>query len=679
MKKSFIYLTGIVAAAITTACSNNPILDINKELSTIDTSYMDRSVAPSENFFEFANGNWIKNNEIPASESRWGSFNELEERNYEKLTEILNGFTDGKSKNNRDKQLGDFYTSTMDQKTRNSLGRKPIQQELDNINAIKSKDELAKYIAHLHNDGVTSLFDLAVGQDMMNVDDHITYAGESGIGLPNRDYYFDATKEEIRKEYLVFIKDLFVLSGSEESIAKANAQKVFNFEKKLAQASLTPAQSRIPELTYNKVSKKEFKTLLSKFDVDTYLKTIGSESFDTLVLSHKPFFKQVNSLLVGESIDIWKAYLTWNVVNNAAESLSDDFVKRSFAFYGTTLSGKKEMKSQNKRAIDEITNLSIGEMLGHAFVEKYFSEDAKKRVNDMVDNLMTVYGERINKLTWMSDVTKKEALNKLNSIGRKLGFPNQWEDFSSIKIDSKKYFENLLAITHYDRKKNLAELNTKVDKSKWEMPAHMVNAYYHPLLNEIAFPAGIMQPPFFDNDAEDAVNYGRIGMVIGHEFTHGFDDMGAKFAADGSFKNWWTESDLVKFDERTKILGKTFSSFCPMKGHCVNPELTMGENIADFGGLTMAYYAYARTDEFKRNEVRAGFTPAQRFFISYAQLWKIKYTDAELQKRIATDPHSPGMYRVNGPLMNSPEFFEAFNIPVGAKMRNNEKELSIIW
>lgn len=677
MNKSIVYLASV--AALTVACSGNPIADLNKELSTIDTTYLDKSVAPSEDFFQFANGTWLKNNEIPSSESRWGSFNELEDKNYDKLTKILEDFSKGEAKSVRDNQLGAYYTAFMDMDNRNKLGYNPIKGELDKIKALKSKEELSAFFAHLHKEGITSVFGIGVDQDMMNVDENITYFGYDGIGLPNRDYYFLSANESIRKEYLIFIKDMFQLIGVDEKQAEANAKTVFEFEKKLAGAMLTPADERLPELTYNLVALKDFKAMIPKMDFDKYLKNVGSKTFDTLVVAHKPYVKQLNSMLEKESLDNWKVYFTWNVVNGSAGQLSQAFVDRNFAFYGTTMSGKKEMKEMRKQAIDELTGLSIGEMLGQAFVERHFSEEAKKRVNEMVDNLLIVYGERIQKLTWMSETTKKEALNKLHSIGRKLGFPDKWEDFSSIKLDPKNYFANLQAIHAYDVKKNFAKLGTKVDKDEWGMPAHMVNAYYHPLLNEIAFPAGIMQAPFFDNDAEDAVNYGRIGMVIGHEFTHGFDDMGSKFAADGSFKNWWTDADRKQFEERTKILGKTFSSFCPMDGHCVQPELTMGENIADLGGLTMAYYAYTRTDEFKRNEVRAGFTPAQRFFIAYAQLWKIKYTDAELKKRIATDEHSPGMYRVNGPLRNCPEFFEAFNIPANAKMRNSDKNVALIW
>jgi putative endopeptidase len=366
-------------------------------------------------------------------------------------------------------------------------------------------------------------------------------------------------------------------------------------------------------------------------------------------------------------------------MNKYAKHLGESFVQKRFDFYGGVLSGKKEMKSLKESVIDEITDMEFGELLGKAFVEKHYSANASKRVNEMVDNLLIVFRERIENLDWMSKETKAEALNKLNSIGRKLGFPEKWEDYSSLNFTRENYLQNVIEMNRFSHYKNLEELSKPVDKYKWGMPAHMVNAYYHPLLNEIAFPAGIMQPPFFDENAEDAVNYGRIGMVIGHEFTHGFDDMGSKFAADGSFKNWWTENDRKLFEEKTTVLGETFSGFCPIEGHCVNPQLTMGENIADLGGLTMAYYAYTRTAEFKSGQKKEGFTPAQRFFIAYAQLWKINYTAEEMKNRIANDSHSPGMYRVNGPLMNCPEFFEAFNVKEGDKMRNSEKKIAKIW
>jgi putative endopeptidase len=378
-------------------------------------------------------------------------------------------------------------------------------------------------------------------------------------------------------------------------------------------------------------------------------------------------------------MEAWKNYLLWKTARHYSGNLDSAFVAESFDFYGKVLSGKSEMKPMDDRAIDEITRKDFGELLGKAFVDKYYSQNAHRRINEMVDNLLIVFKERINSLDWMSAETKAEALNKLSSIGRKLGFPSKWEDYSGLKFDPAAYIQNIKTENEFSHKKNLSELLKPVDKEKWGMPAHMVNAYYHPLLNEIAFPAGIMQPPFFDENAEDAVNYGRIGMVIGHEFTHGFDDMGSKFAADGSFKNWWTEADRLAFEQKTGILGETFSAFCPLEGHCVNPDLTMGENIADLGGLTMAYYAYARTEEFKSGKNREGFTPAQRFFIAYAQLWKINYTDEEMKNRIANDSHSPGMYRVNGPLKNCPEFFEAFNVKEGEPMRNKTGKVAKIW
>jgi len=406
---------------------------------------------------------------------------------------------------------------------------------------------------------------------------------------------------------------------------------------------------------------------------------LGARIPDTLIVGNPSYFENINSLIQNSSLAQIIAYFTWSLINHYASHLNEELDVLNFSFYGGVLSGKQAQSSIEKRCIDELTDLPIGELLGKTFVDAHFSKAAQNRVNEMVDNLLFVYRERLQQLDWMSDATKKEAIGKLDAIGRKLGFPYKWEDFSSLRMRADRYFWNYREIMRYSVVKNLAEYGQPVDKAKWSMPAHMVNAYYHPLLNEIAFPAGIMQAPFFDENYEDAVNYGRIGMVIGHEFTHGFDDMGSKFAADGSFTNWWTEEDRMLFEEKTKLLGTTFSGFCPMENHCVNPELTMGENIADLGGLTMAYHAYASTAEFKSGEIVNGYTPAQRFFIAYAQLWKIKYTDAEMKKRLATDPHSPGMYRVNGPLKNCPEFFEAFEIPEGREMRNDVKKVARIW
>ena len=647
---------------------------------TITTSYMDKSVRPQDDFFLFCDGDWVKNNPVPSTESRWGSFNELDKANQIKLTEILDKAVSANDKKGTQNQiLGDYYSSFMNMAIRNQKGISPIQADLDKIKNIKSKQEIISFISESHKYGVGMLFGFGVDQDLKNVNKNSAYIGQAGIGLPNCEYYIKKDKAEILKKYEEHIVKMFQALKYDENSAKEMAKSVIAFETSLAQSMMTPAENRIPENTYNPQSKKEIDKNFGKFDFESYLVGIGSQSFDTIIVGQPKFILKVADLMANEKMENWKNYLLWSMLNHYSGLLNDEFVKLNFDFYSGVIQGKSEMSPMNEQAIDEITGLPIGELLGKAFVDIYFSESAKNRVDKMVDNLLLVFKQRIENLDWMSKETKVQATLKLNAIGRKLGFPNKWEDYSMLNLSKEDYIANVKEVALYAHKKNLADLTKPVDKAKWGMPAHMVNAYYHPLLNEIAFPAGIMQPPFFDVNAEDAVNYGTIGMVIGHEFTHGFDDMGSKFAADGSFRNWWTEEDLKLFEAKTSLLGATFSTFCTPDGQCVNPELTMGENIADLGGLTLAFNAYKLTNEFKANEIREGFTPAQRFFIAYAQLWKINYTEAELKNRLANDPHSPGMYRVNGPLKNCPEFFEAFGVKEGDKMRNSADKVSKIW
>jgi putative endopeptidase len=654
--------------------------DVRKVNKSIDLSYMDKSIKPANDFFLFSNGEWVKNNPVPPSESRWGSFNELDKNNKEKLTKILKNCLNTSERTGQDELLlGHYYHSFIDIETRNRLGITPIEGELERVRNIQSKSQVITVISDHHQLGINSLFSFGIGQDLKNINRNIAYIGQGGIGLPNKEYYFSENKKEILVKYEDHISNLFKLLNYSEKEAKLMANNVVSFETQLSSAMMAPAELRIPEKTYHKMSRRECVDLMGELNGAFYFGTIGVPTFDSLIVSQPAFISKINELLANQSIDTWKNYLLWNVINHYADKLDEVFDQKNFDFYGKVLSGKTEMKPINDQAIDEITNKEFGEVLGKLFVKKYFSENAQKKVNTMVDNLLFVFKERIKQLEWMTEETKKEALNKLNSIGRKLGFPSKWEDFSALKFNLTTYVDNVNLENLFSHNKNMQELNKPVDKAKWGMPAHMVNAYYHPLLNEIAFPAGIMQAPFFDENSEDAVNYGRIGMVIGHEFTHGFDDMGSKFAADGSFKNWWSEVDRVAFEKKTQQLGATFADFCPIEGHCVNPDLTMGENIADLGGLTMAYYAYTKTTEFKSGKEINGFSPAQRFFIAYAQLWKINYTPEEMKNRIANDPHSPGMYRVNGPLKNCPEFFEAFSIPEGSKMRNPLQKVARIW
>ncbi|MFT6244308.1 MAG: putative endopeptidase [Salibacteraceae bacterium] len=670
-------LSVLIGCKVVDEKMDEPIIESSSS-TTIDLDYMNTEVRPQDDFFEFANGAWVKNNPVPESESRWGSFNELSQANMIKLTAILEVSADPASLEvNKTRILGDYFASFNNMDIRNGLGIRPIQDQLDAIEKINSKSQIIRIVVEQHKNGIGSLFHFGVEQDLKNVDNNIASLGQGGLGLPNREYYLNDDKEEIRNTYRGHISSVMNMLGKNDP--DKIAMNVIEFETSLAMTMLSPSEMRIPENRYHLSKRREAITWFGKFDFESYLSSIGIASFQKMNVANIGHVKTIGKMIEYVSLDEWKNYLLWKTINHYAGHLDDKFVALNFNFYGTSLRGKKQMKPSNERAIDEITGMEFGEMLGRAFVEKYYSEKAQTTVNELVDNLLIVFRERIENLEWMSTETKEQALNKLNSIGRKLGFPDKWTNFDALKINSAAYCVNYTNAERLSVERNMAKLGKPVDKEEWGMPAHMVNAYYHPLLNEIAFPAGIMQPPFFDANYEDAVNYGRIGMVIGHEFTHGFDDMGSKFAADGSFTNWWTENDRSLFEERTAKLGNTFANFCPIEGHCVNPQLTMGENIADLGGLTLAYYAYARTAEFKAGIKRKGYSPAQRFFIAYAQLWKINFTDAEMKRRIATDSHSPGMYRVNGPLMNCPEFFEAFGVQESDAMRNSEEEISKIW
>ncbi len=687
MKKTFIPLLAVLtflscdsAKKITEELVVEETATSQRRSETIDIAYLNNSVRPQDDFFEFSNGTWIKNNPVPASESRWGSFNELDQANKKKLTSLLeeaSKLETGKGSTNQ--ILGDYYQSFINMNKRNELGFTPIKMQLLQIDEMISKRELPAIIAKHHMLGVGSLFNFGVGQNLKDVENHIAYFGQGGIGLPNKNYYSAKDKSEIKAKYEVHIQEMFQMTGVSNDEAKKMAHSVIDFETNLASNMMEPAELRIPENTYNKFSSYDFYHSTGGFDMQNYVSKLGVESFDSLVVSQPKFLKFIERLTSKVSLSEWKSYLKWTLLNHYAGHLNNEFAQKNFSFYGEVLSGKSEMKPLNEQAIDEITHQEFGELLGKAFVGRYYSDVAAHKINELIDNLLVVFKDRINDLEWMSGDTKKQALTKLNAIGRKIGYPQVWNDFSSLDFKNEDYIHNINEAALFSFKKNIEKLNKPVDKDEWGMPAHMVNAYYHPLLNEIAFPAGIMQAPFFSENYEDAVNYGRIGMVIGHEFTHGFDDMGSKFAADGSFTNWWTADDRTAFEERTGKLGATFDGFCPIDGHCVNSSLTMGENIADLGGLTLAFHAYKRTKEYKEGIKREGFDPAQRFFIAYAQLWKINYTDEELKNRIANDPHSPGMYRVNGPLMNCPEFFEAFQVLENDKMRNDSSKIARIW
>lgn len=649
--------------------------------NSINTSYLDKNVKPQDDFFMFANGTWIKNNPVPDQESRWSSFNELEQSNNKKLQKILEVAaerSEDSKKGTTDFLLGNYYKAFLSEDVR-AQGYDEILNSIELFfKKIDDKNKLPAIVSRMHLKGIPCFFSVYVGQDLKDISTHRLYISQGGIGLPNRDYYDDPSKEKEREAYMSYLAQLAEVLGHGSNSLNV-AESVFKVETLLAQNMMKPAELRSPENTYNPFERRKFLEMNYQFDFNVYFSALGIESFDKIIVGQPNYFENLNTLIDQMPLDVLKNYITITMLRHYAPHLNDSMYKLHFSMYGQALSGKKTMKPKIERLISELTNNALRHELGKAFVQEHFSEEAKEKVNEMVDNLTIVYRQRIKNLEWMSDETKKEALIKLEAIKRKLGYPENFDDVSSISISAESHVNNVDWCNNFSVKKNLSKLNEPIDPDEWGMPAHMVNAYYHPLKNEIAFPAGIMQPPFFDINAEDAVNYGGIGMVIGHEFTHGFDDMGSKFAADGSFTNWWLEEDRKRFEERTTKLGKTFEQFCPIEGHCVNPDLTMGENIADLGGITMAYHAYAMTEEYKSGLKVKGFTPSQRFFLLYAQLWKVNYTKEELKKRIATDPHSPGMYRVNGPLMNCPEFFEAFGVKESDPMRNPEEKISRIW
>lgn len=680
------YYSVLIASVGLTACNSKKEEDKNKDESgktsakvikdtaRIVWSDMDTTVAPGEDFFRFANGLWVDRTEIPEEEKRWSSFNVLKENNEKKLRSLLSEMS-GLNNDERYKDLvGKYYLSFMDSTKRNELGITPIQPILDKIDASENPAEL---YAYLQKNSVSIPFGFGLEQDLVKNEQYSPYISQSGLGLPNKTYYFDADKEEIRTAYKEYVANLLDKIGVENTVE--TAATIYNIEEQLAEASMSPIELRNPTTQYNPTSFADFKSQYNNFDWALYFQNLGMKEFDTIVVSQIKFMNSFNTLMKDLPKEDWKAYFKFRTINSFASHLDDETAMLSFGFYKTKLSGIEKRKPGWKRAINELTRNELGEALGHAFVDQYFSEEGKNKVNTMVDNLESAFKERLDQLEWMSDSTKMKALEKLASFGRKLGFPDEWESFDGLEIKKDDYIANVIACHQFALRDNLAKYGEPIDKNEWGMPPHMVNAYYHPLKNEIAFPAGIMQPPFFDPTASDAVNYGRIGMVIGHEFTHGFDDMGSRFNAEGAMKNWWTEEDRVKFDARAEVLGETFGSFCPFEGICVQPGLTMGENIADLGGLTLAYYAYKKTDEYKSQEKVHGYTPDQRFFIAFAQLWKYKIRDEALKEQIATDPHSPGMYRVNGPLRNMPEFFAAFDLKENDPMRNGAGKVAIIW
>jgi putative endopeptidase len=650
-------------------------------ISFIETSYMDSTVAPGDNFYDYAGGAWRKNNPVPASETRWGAFDMLSEFNKNVLKQLTQSAAAKPGTASSPSQMvGDLFTSGMDTSKIEELGLEPIQIDFDRINNISDVSGLPKYLAKVTKEGGNPLFSFYVSPDEKNVNQYVVGFWQNGLGLPDKGYYLKNEKreKEIRLAYENHIAKMFELKGETSKVAAEYAEVVVSLETKLAKASMDRTAMRDPYKTYNKYKIGQFDNQLSNLSLEDYLTTVGAQKIDSVLIGQPSFLRKVDDLLASESIEDWKTYLTWHVLKNSAYFVSSKFANEKFNFYGKTLSGQKEQKPRWKRVLG-VVNGSVGHQLGKLYVEKYFTPEAKTRMKELVDNLQVTFGERIDKLDWMSPETKKKAQAKLNTFVKKIGYPDQWRSYAGLEIAKDDYIGNIRASNIFDFNYMLKKLGKAVDKSEWQMTPQTVNAYYNPSFNEIVFPAGILQYPFFTLGADDAVIYGAIGAVIGHEMTHGFDDQGSQYAADGNLKNWWTDEDKKKFEAKTERVVEQFNNYKILDDKPVNGELTLGENIADLGGVTIAYEAFKKTEQGKSADKIDGFTPDQRFFLSWAQVWRLNIVDEEAAKRLVTDPHSPGIFRCNGPLSNFEPFYKAFDVKETNKMYRPMEERAVIW
>ena len=662
-------------------CSNlsSKKMTANKE---IDRKNMDTTVSPRADFYDYAVGNWIKNNKIPDAYPGWNTFYQLNDNNYDALKKILTKAENDKNaaKGSIEQKVGDFYYSGMDTVKIEKDGYNPIKSELSNIDNMKTKDDFYKELTVLHLGYSNPLFSFSSGADAKNSDLEIAQLDQSGLGLPDRDYYLknDARSKKIREQYVNHVEKMFKLIGENDTQAKANANTVMNIETKLAKASYPRVELRNPKKIYNKMPLKKLVKLSPDFDWNVYFTEMGVKNPGDINVAEPPFIKEVSSIVKTTPIADWKAYFKWNVLRRSANYLSKDFVNEHFNFYGSTLYGMKTMQPRWKRVLGTI-NGNIGQLLGKLYVKENFPPEAKAKALKIVHNLINKFGERIKNLDWMSEATKKKALYKLHAITIKIGYPDKWKDYSGLAINRESFFGNVLNSTIFSTKKNLAKIGKAVDKTEWLMNPQTVNAYYNPPNNEIVFPAGILQPPFFDPNADDAVNYGAMGCVIGHEMTHGFDDEGRQYDAKGNMEDWWTKQDEEKFDKRAKKIVEQFDAYNPIDTLHINGKLTEGENIADLGGINISFDAFKDTKEYKEGKKIDGFTPAQRFFLSFANVWKNKTREQTQMIRLKTDPHSPAKYRVIGPLSNFPAFWKAFNVKPGDKMERPADKLVKIW
>ncbi len=676
MKFFVILLASLVMSSFFLSCSTS------EKIKPLDPKNMDVSAKPGDDFFQYANGAWIKNNPIPDEYSRYGAFEVLSENNWKDVRSILDEAANGSFETGSAMQkIGDLYASGLDTAKIEADGLSPLQPYLDQIDSIRDLDDVQNVIANFHRMQILPLFVLWAGSDDKNSDHVIAQLYQGGLGLPDRDYYLndDGRSSEIRKEYLKHLSAMFKLMGDNEEEAATASQTIMSIETRLATASNTRLENRDPHATYNKTTLAALNNQSRYFDWPGYFAAIGKAEPGEINVGQPKFFKEVDNMLGAVSVEDWKTYLRWHLIDQTASYLSSDFDDQNFAFFGTVLSGRKAQQERWKRVLIT-TSAGLAEALGQEYVARFFPPEAKERMLELVENLRLALSDRINNLEWMGEETKKYAQEKLAVINVKIGYPDKWIDYSDLQINRDSYVGNVLAANRFDFQRTLDKMDKPVDRDEWHMSPQTVNAYYNPSLNEIVFPAAILQYPFFNMEADDAVNYGAIGMVIGHEMTHGFDDQGRQFDKNGNLNDWWTDEDGTAFEERSQILVEQYNNFMVFDTLHVDGKLTLGENIADLGGMNIAYDALQKSFEKKgRPGLIDGFTPEQRFFLGYAQVWRQSIRDEELMRRLKEDVHSPGNFRVNGPLSNLPQFYAAFDVKPGDPMYRDDAERAVIW
>jgi len=664
-------LIAVLCSAQTSPSSST----LPKEIPGFNVTAIDKTVDPCVDFYQYACGTWMKNNPIPPDKARWGRFDQLQEHNIYIVRDLLTEAQAPGKHTATETMVGAYYGSCMDESAIEKKGISPLTPELERIHGIKTKADLIRQIATMHRNSTPALFAFYPQPDMHDSTQTIAFIDQGGITLPDRDYYLkdDPKSVETRQKYLEHVQKMFELAGDKAEVAAAEAKTVSTVETGLAQASMDRTVRRDPKTRDHKMTVAEIAAAAPNFDLTLYFADSGAPKFTSLNVSNPDFFKQVNDQLNAVPLEDWKVYLRWKTINEYAPLLTNAFVEEDFLFNGKYMSGQKEIEPRWKRCVKS-TDASLGMALGKLYVDRTFGPEGKERTLKMVQGIENAMRQDIGQLTWMSDTTKKKAYEKLNTIVNNIGYPDTWRDYSSVAIKSGDYAGNSVRAGAFEVQRQYNKIERPTDRKDWSMTPPTVNAYYRAPMNDINFPAGILQPPFYGKLMDDAVNYGAIGVVIGHELTHGFDDQGRKYDAEGNFRDWWTAEDAKEFERRADCTAKEYSSFVSVKDDKgkddvkLNGKLTLGENTADNGGLKLAYMALTGIIGNTPVKLIDGYTPAQRYFLAYGQIWCQNVTDQEARKRALTDPHSPGRWRVNGAVQNSAAFEEAFGCKAGQPM-----------